>query len=84
MGDAKFPVLKTLSEFNLTASPVNAALERDLHQSNFLNESRNAVLIGAGSKRRIRRSMASVRSRDAMSMVPSSRSAPCRRSLSCG
>ncbi len=46
MGNAKFPVLKTLTEFDLTASPVNAAVVRDLHQGNFLTDSRNAVLIG--------------------------------------
>lgn len=46
MGNAKFPVLKTLTEFDLTASPVNAAMVRDLHQGNFLTDSRNAVLIG--------------------------------------
>lgn len=50
MGNAKFPVLKTPAEFDLTASPVNAAMVRDLHQSNCLTDSRNAVLIGgAGS-----------------------------------
>ncbi|MBA9070396.1 DNA replication protein DnaC [Methylobacterium sp. RAS18] len=46
MGNAKFPVLKTLAEFDLTASPVNAAMVRDLHQGNFLTDSRNAMLIG--------------------------------------
>ncbi|PZP65751.1 MAG: ATPase [Methylorubrum populi] len=46
MGNAKFPVLKTLTEFDLIASPVNAAMVRDLHQGNFLTDSRNAVLIG--------------------------------------
>jgi hypothetical protein len=30
MGNAKFPVLKTLAEFDLTASPANAAMVRDL------------------------------------------------------
>ncbi|UYW24987.1 ATP-binding protein [Methylorubrum extorquens] len=46
MGNAKFPVLKTLAKFDLTASPVNAAMVRDLHQGNFLTDSRNAMLIG--------------------------------------
>lgn len=46
MTNAKFPVAKTLAEFDLTASPVNAATVRDLHQGYFLSDSRNAVLIG--------------------------------------
>jgi DNA replication protein DnaC len=46
MGNAKFPVMKMLGEFDFAASPVNAALVRDLHQGNFLSESRNAVLVG--------------------------------------
>ncbi|MDR7038318.1 DNA replication protein DnaC [Methylobacterium sp. BE186] len=46
MANAKFPVLKTLSEFDLASTPINAALVRDLHQGNFLTDSRNAVLIG--------------------------------------
>jgi DNA replication protein DnaC len=46
MANAKFPVMKTLTEFDLAASPINASLVRDLHQGNFLTDSRNAVLIG--------------------------------------
>ncbi len=46
MGNAKFPVMKALGEFDFTASPVNAALVRDLHQGNFLADSRNVVLVG--------------------------------------
>ncbi|WP_418292031.1 ATP-binding protein [Methylobacterium durans] len=46
MANAKFPVMKTLSAFDLAATPINAALVRDLHQGNFLTDSRNAVLIG--------------------------------------
>jgi DNA replication protein DnaC len=46
MGNARFPVVKALGEFDFAASPVNAALVRDLHQGNFLSESRNAVLVG--------------------------------------
>jgi DNA replication protein DnaC len=38
--------MKTLTEFDLAASPINATLVRDLHQGNFLTDSRNAVLIG--------------------------------------
>ena len=46
MGNARFPVMKALGEFDFAASPVNAALVRDLHQGNFLSDGRNAVLIG--------------------------------------
>jgi DNA replication protein DnaC len=46
MGNAKFPVMKTLGEFDLTASPVNAALVRELHKGAFLTDGRNIVLIG--------------------------------------
>jgi DNA replication protein DnaC len=46
MGQARFPVAKTLGEFDFAASPVNAALVRDLHRGNFLSDSRNAVLVG--------------------------------------
>ena len=46
MANAKFPVMKTLAAFDPAASPINATLVRDLHQGNFLTDSRNAVLIG--------------------------------------
>jgi DNA replication protein DnaC len=46
MGNARFPVMKALGEFDFAASPVNAALVRDLHRGNFLSDSRNAVLVG--------------------------------------
>ena len=46
MGNAKFPVMKALNEFDFAASPVNAALVRALHRGDFLSDSRNAVLIG--------------------------------------
>ena len=46
MGNAKFPVMKALGEFDFAASPVNAALVRDLHRGNFLSDNRNAVLVG--------------------------------------
>jgi DNA replication protein DnaC len=46
MGNAKFPVMKALGEFDFAASPVNAALVRALHRDDFLSDSRNAVLIG--------------------------------------
>ena len=46
MGNAKFPVMKALGEFDLAASPVNAALVRELHKGAFLTDARNVVLIG--------------------------------------
>jgi DNA replication protein DnaC len=46
MGNAKFPVMKALGEFDLAASPVNAALVRELHKGAFLTDGRNVVLIG--------------------------------------
>lgn len=46
IGNARFPVMKALSEFEFTGSPVNAAAVRELHRGAFLTESRNAVLIG--------------------------------------
>ncbi|CAO4171728.1 IS21-like element helper ATPase IstB [Methylorubrum populi] len=46
MGNAHFPTMKTLTEFDFAGSPVNAAAVRELHRGTFLAESRNAVLIG--------------------------------------
>ena len=46
MGNAKFPVMKKLAEFDFTASPVNEGLVRELHEGRFLATSRNAVLVG--------------------------------------
>lgn len=46
MGNAKFPIMKTLAEFDFAASPVNEGLVRELHEGHFLATSRNAVLIG--------------------------------------
>jgi DNA replication protein DnaC len=46
MGNARFPVMKTLAEFEFAGSPVNAMAVRELHRGLFLTESRNAVLIG--------------------------------------
>jgi DNA replication protein DnaC len=46
MGNAKFPVMKALGEFDLAASPVDAALVRELHKGAFLTDGRNVVLIG--------------------------------------
>ena len=46
LGAAKLPLARTLSEFDFTASPVNEALVRDLHDGGFLKTQRNAVCIG--------------------------------------
>jgi DNA replication protein DnaC len=46
MGVAHFPVMKTLAEFDFAVSPVNEALVRDLHGGDFLDQARNAVLVG--------------------------------------
>jgi DNA replication protein DnaC len=46
LGAAKLPLAKTLAEFDFTASPVNEALVRALHDGGFLKTQRNAVCIG--------------------------------------
>ena len=46
MGVARFPVMKNLTEFDFTVSPVNQGLVRELHEGGFLATQRNAVLIG--------------------------------------
>jgi DNA replication protein DnaC len=46
LANARFPVMKTLAEFDFAGSPVNASAVRELHKGAFLTESRNAVLIG--------------------------------------
>ncbi len=46
LGKAKFPLAKTLAEFDFIASPVNEALVRELHEGGFLAVPRNAVLVG--------------------------------------
>ena len=46
LGKARFPLTKTLAEFDFTASPVNEALVRDLYEGGFLAAQRNAVLVG--------------------------------------
>ncbi len=43
---AKLPLVKELAEFDFKASPVNAALVRDLHAGGLLTPPRNAVLVG--------------------------------------
>lgn len=46
MSAAKFPVMKTLEEFNFDASPLNEELVRSLHGGSFLDQIRNAVFVG--------------------------------------
>jgi DNA replication protein DnaC len=46
MGMAKFPLAKTLPEFDFAASPVNEPLVRELHEGGFLATQRNAVFVG--------------------------------------
>ena len=46
VGNARFPVMKTLAEFDFAGSPVNVAAIRELHRGAFLTESRNVVLVG--------------------------------------
>ncbi len=46
MGMARFPLAKTLAEFDFAVSPVNEPLVRELHQGGFLDTQRNAVLVG--------------------------------------
>ena len=46
IGAARLPVAKELNEFDFAVSPVNEGLVRDLHDSDFLETKRNAVLVG--------------------------------------
>ncbi|WAJ28289.1 IS21-like element helper ATPase IstB [Antarcticirhabdus aurantiaca] len=46
LANARFPVMKTLGEFDFAGSPVGEPIVRELHKGAFLAESRNAVLIG--------------------------------------
>jgi DNA replication protein DnaC len=46
LGVARFPVDKDLAGFDFSASPVNEALVRSLHQGSFLPTHRNVLLIG--------------------------------------
>jgi DNA replication protein DnaC len=46
LGVARFPVDKDLAGFDFTASPVNEALVRSLHQGSFLPTHRNVLFIG--------------------------------------
>jgi DNA replication protein DnaC len=46
LGIAKFPLAKTLDEFQFAETSINEPLVRDLHQGAFLETQRNIVLIG--------------------------------------
>ena len=46
MGAAKFPIAKSLSEFDFTVSPVNEEVVRSLYDGAFMDEARNGVLVG--------------------------------------
>ena len=46
MGKARFPLARTLAEFDFAVSPVNETLVRELHQGGFLASQRNTVLVG--------------------------------------
>jgi DNA replication protein DnaC len=51
---AKLPLAKNIDEFDFTGTPINDALVRDLATARFIDEQRNAVLIGgAGRANRI-------------------------------
>ena len=46
MSAARFPVMKSLAEFDFDPSPANEALVRNLHDGDFMDQTRNAVLVG--------------------------------------
>ena len=46
MAAAKFPIMKTLDGFDFSASPINEELIRSLHDGTFMEDARNAVLVG--------------------------------------
>jgi DNA replication protein DnaC len=46
MSAARFPVMKSLAEFEFDAAPVNEALVRSLHAGDFLDQTRNVVFVG--------------------------------------
>jgi DNA replication protein DnaC len=46
MSAAKFPVMKTLVEFDFDHSPVNEDLVRHLHGGSFVEQPRNAIFVG--------------------------------------
>ena len=46
MGMARFPMAKTLAQFDFGASPVNEALIRERHDGGFLDQQRNLIVVG--------------------------------------
>ncbi len=46
VGAAKLPLAKELADFDFTGSPINQGLVRELATGTFLNQQRNAVLVG--------------------------------------
>jgi DNA replication protein DnaC len=46
MGMARFPMAKTLAQFDFSASPVNEALIRERHDGGFLDQQRNLIVVG--------------------------------------
>jgi len=46
MSAARFPVMKSLAEFDFDAAPVNEALVRSIHEGGFLDQTRNGVFVG--------------------------------------
>ena len=46
MGMARFPMAKTLAQFDFGASPVNEALVRERHDGGFLDQQRNLIVVG--------------------------------------
>ncbi len=46
MGTAKFPLSRSLAEFDFIASPVNENIVRTLHDGDFMGQARNGVLVG--------------------------------------
>ncbi len=46
LGMARFPMAKTLAQFDFGASPVNEDLVRERHGGEFLDQQRNLVIVG--------------------------------------
>ena len=46
MGAAKFPLSRSLAEFDFIASPVNEDIVRTLHDGDFMGQARNGVRVG--------------------------------------
>ena len=46
MATAKFPLAKDLAAFDFTATSINEAMVRDLHEGHFMESARNVVFVG--------------------------------------